>query len=117
AGDAYKAFPLDLSQERACYADSVGGQDLAVFWYGPTRSATAFSSELEGKKLSLYTDDISPETAPFKDKETGSRWTIAGRAVDGPLKGKELTWVNSIQCRWYAWAAEHPGTLLYEPPK
>ena len=46
------------------------------------------------------------------DRETGSRWTLAGRAVDGPLKGKELTWINSVQCRWYAWAAEYPGTTV-----
>jgi hypothetical protein len=56
---------------------------------------------------------VSPETAPFKDKETGSRWTLAGRAVDGPLRGKELKWARSVQCRWYAWAAEYPETELY----
>ena len=114
---SYKAFPLDPRLERACYLDSVGGQEIAALWYGPTRTATAFRSELDGQKLTLYADEISPETAPFKDKETGTRWTIAGRAVDGPLKGKELTWVDSIQCRWYAWAAERPSTQLYAPPK
>jgi hypothetical protein len=64
--------------------------------------------------LTLYADDISPESAPFKDKETGSRWTLAGRAVDGPMRGKELHWINSIQCRWYAWSSEYPETLLYD---
>ena len=117
SGGIYKAYPLDLSSERACYTDTVGGKDIAVLWYGPTRTATAFSSELDGSKLTLYADDISPDTAPFKDKETGTRWTIAGRGVDGPHKGKELAWVDSIQCRWYAWAAEHPGTQIYAPPK
>ena len=51
---------------------------------------------------------------PSKIKETGTRWTLAGRGVDGPLRGKELTWVNGIQCRWYAWAADYPDTLLFE---
>jgi hypothetical protein len=113
----YKAYPLSLSEERACYPDTVGGKDVTVLWYGVTRTATAFSPELDGRKLTLYPDPVSPETAPFKDKETESRWTIAGRAVDGPLKGKELTWFNSIQCRWYAWSAEHPSSPVYEPPK
>jgi hypothetical protein len=112
-GAQTKAFPLDGREERACFMDQVGGESVAIFWYGPTRSATAFSGKLGGRKLTFHADAISPETAPFKDTETGTRWTLAGRAVDGPLKGQELQWVNSIQCRWYAWAAEYPETAVY----
>jgi len=109
----FKALPLDENVERACFIDSLSGVRFAAFWYGPTQSAIAYSAQVDGQSLTFYADDISPETAPFKDKETGSRWTIAGRAVDGPLRGKELTWVNSIECRWYAWVAEHPKTEVY----
>ena len=112
-----KAYPLDDLPERACFNDTVGGQDIAVFWYGPTRSAVAFSRQLDGKTLTLYADDISPESAPFKDKETGTRWTLAGRGVDGPLRGKELTWASSIQCRWHAWSGEWPETGVFEQLK
>lgn len=111
-GDQYKAFPLDGLAECACTLDSVGGERVAVLWYGPTKTAVAYNCRLEDRILTLYADRDSPETAPFKDRETGSRWTIAGRAVDGPLRGRELTWVPSIQSRWYAWAAEHPGTAV-----
>jgi hypothetical protein len=107
------AVPLEGAGERACFNTTVAGTPVSVFWYGPTRTAVAYSGRLDDRVLTLYADDISPETAPFKDKETGTRWTLAGRAVDGPLKGRELTWVNSIQCRWYAWAAEHPETQVY----
>jgi hypothetical protein len=113
-GEAFRAFPLDPARERACYTGTVGSEPVAVFWYAPTQTAVAFSPRLEGRTLSLYADEISPETAPFKDRETGTRWTLAGRGIDGPLRGKELAWVNSIQCRWYAWAAEHPETTLHE---
>jgi len=109
-----KAYPLNSGRERACFSDSADGVSLAVFWYGPTRSAVAFSTALKARTLSFYADDGSPETAPFKDKETGSRWTMAGRAVDGPLRGEELQWINSIQCKWYAWAAEFPQTAVFE---
>ena len=114
SGPLVKAFPLDTAQERACWSDKSGELVLAVFWYGPTRSAVAFSRELKGRTLSFYADAISPETAPFKDKETGSRWTVAGRAVDGPLRGEELQWVNSVQCKWYAWSAENPQTAVFQ---
>ncbi len=112
-GGVVKAYPLDRSAERACYSDTVNGEDIAVFWYGPTRSAVAWRARLGERKLTFFADKVSPETAPFKDKETGTRWTLAGRAVDGPLKGSELTWINGVQCRWYAWANENPATEVY----
>ena len=113
AGSQATAFPLEKLGERACFTDTLATIPIAVFWYGPTRSAVAYSSMLDNRKLTFHADDISPETAPFKDEETGTRWTLAGRGVDGPLKGRELTWVNSVQCRWYAWTAEYPETTLY----
>ncbi len=114
AGGQAKAYPLDGHGERACALDVLGGEPIAAFWYGPTRSAVAFSRRLGDRTLTFYADNGSPETAPFKDKETGTRWTLAGRAVDGRLKGKELRWVNSVQCRWYAWVAENPRTEIHE---
>jgi hypothetical protein len=117
AGGLSKAFPLETAKERACYTDTLGGEPVAVFWYRPTQTGVAWSARLGERTLTFYADKISPETAPFKDKETGTRWTLAGRGVDGPLKGKELNWVNSVQCRWYAWAAEWPGTAVYVSAK
>ena len=90
---------------------------IAVFWYRPTHTAVAFSNKLEDRTLTFYASDSSPETAPFKDRETGTRWTLAGRGVDGALRGKELTWAPSIQCRWYAWAAEYPKTQIFHTEK
>jgi hypothetical protein len=117
-GELAKAYPLDAVAERACFTDTVGGESIAVFWYEPTRSAVAFSAKLnENQILTFYADGISPETAPFKDKETGTRWTLAGRGVDGPLKGQELQWVRSVQCHWYAWVAEYPETTVYATAK
>ena len=113
-GTVNKAYTLNELTDRACLLDKVGDREIAVLWYGPTQTAVAYDPQLGHQSLTLYADDGSPESAPFKDKETGTRWTVAGRAVDGPLRGEELKWVNSIQCRWYAWSAEYPGTLLHE---
>lgn len=121
-GDRTIAFPLATNKERAVYMSSIAGEQVSVFWYCPTRSAIAFSSTLEmvgpssaaSQQLTFYASDSSPETAPFKDKETGTRWTLAGRGIDGPLRGKELQWIDSIQCNWYAWAAEYPKTEIFK---
>lgn len=110
-----KAFPLDPKVERACWVDTVEGSAVAVFWYGPTQTAAAYHRRVGQQVLTLFADGVSPESAPFKDQETGTRWTVAGRAVDGPLRGRELQWVPSVQCRWYAWAAEFPRTEIYQP--
>jgi hypothetical protein len=112
-----KAYPLDRRVERACLTDEIVGQPVAVFWYAATNSATAFDPTVDGRRLTFYADANSPETAPFKDKETGTRWTIAGRAVDGPLRGNELMWIPSIASRWYAWSNEYPLTAVYEASK
>lgn len=112
ATDDPLAISLESLAERACFTEKVDGNSIAVFWYGPTHSAVAFRSEIDGQELTFYADEISPGTAPFKDRETGTRWSLAGRGIDGPLRGKELKWVPSIQCRWYAWSHEYPNTRL-----
>jgi hypothetical protein len=112
ANDRTQAFPLDGRADRDCLRSTVGGEPVAVFWYAPTRTAVAFSPRLDDRTLTFYADDISPETAPFKDRETETRWSLAGRGIDGPLRGRELRWIDSVQCRWYAWAADYPETTI-----
>ncbi|MFK7735030.1 MAG: DUF3179 domain-containing (seleno)protein [Pirellulaceae bacterium] len=109
-----RAYPLPTEKARDCFLDEVDGESIAVFWYGNTKTAVAFNRNVNGRKLTFYADDISPESAPFKDKETGTRWTIAGRGVDGPLRGQELTWATGIQSRWHAWSSEYPETTVFD---
>ena len=116
SGNEGKAFPVRGRTVRKVFSDTINGQDIVVFWYGLTETAVAFHSEVDGKKLT-FVDSKGPEATPFKDVETGSLWTLAGRAVDGKLKGKELKWIDSIQCNWYAWSSEYPKTALYMAEK
>jgi hypothetical protein len=59
------------------------------------------------------TADSKASSAPFIDRETGSQWDIAGRAMSGELKGKTLRWLPGVQCKWFAWSAEYPETEIY----
>ena len=72
--------------------------------------------QMEERQLSFYASESSPETAPIQGQGNRHPLDARRRAVDGPLKGKELTWVNSVQCRWYAWQRA-PETGLYLPPR
>jgi hypothetical protein len=110
-----RAYPLPLVEERVCYNDVIDETPVTVFWYGPTQSGVAWKRKINGKLLTFRADTIAPETAPFMDNETNSRWTLAGRAVDGPMRGTELEWVPSIQCRDAAWKAEYPETSWFKP--
>lgn len=115
SGEKQLAFSLVNQPDRAVQQSELNGQSVVMFWYGKTNSAVVFDATVDGKTLNFYADKISPETAPFKDRETGTRWTLAGRAVDGPLRGKELKWRDSIQCNWYAWSFEYPKTKIHNP--
>jgi uncharacterized protein DUF3179 len=61
--------------------------------------------------VTLVVDRSDPES-PWVDKETGSRWSVVGRAVSGPRKGQALRWLPGVMVKWYAWAAEYPKTSL-----
>ncbi len=50
----------------------------------------------------------------WTDAETGSSWSINGRAIDGPLAGARLTAIPHVDTFWFAWATYRPGTILVE---
>jgi hypothetical protein len=69
------------------------------------------------RKLTL---GLAPEGSAgrFRDTETKSLWDVAGRCVEGELKGWTLEWVDGLQAKWFAWAAEYPAGSVHgdEPP-
>ncbi len=50
----------------------------------------------------------------FVDDQTGSTWTIGGRAIAGPLAGQRLEPLVHVDSFWFAWSAYHPDTALVE---
>ncbi len=116
--DQARAYPLEALARAGLVRDRVAGRDWVVLWYGPTRTAAAYLPEAtlpgklqEQRTVTLEKDGKVPE-APFVDRETKSRWDVAGRAVAGELKGSVLTWLDGTQVKWFAWAAEYPETTV-----
>jgi hypothetical protein len=116
-GGANKAYPISsLPKDGGVIHDVLAGQEIVILWYSATRTAAAYLPRLDAEEASLAGKleyDATEPTAPFLDRRTGSRFGVEGRAVSGPLKGKTLTWIDSVQCRWFAWVAEHPQTEVY----
>jgi hypothetical protein len=114
----HRAYPLDaLPKAGGVIRDELGGQKVAILWFPATRTAVAYAPQLDNAESSCIEKlgfDLAEPEAPFIDRETGSRFGIEGRALSGPLKGKTLTWIDSVQCRWFAWAAEHPESTIHD---
>lgn len=52
----------------------------------------------------------------MRDEETGSYWQqISGKAVSGPLKGRQLELVHSDELTFSLWRQENPGGTVLKP--
>ena len=49
------------------------------------------------------------------DDETGSTWSLLGRAASGPLTGKQLTPLPHTVSFAFAWLVFRPGTDIVRP--
>lgn len=72
-------------------------------------SAVAFNRTLDGRVLTF---ERSGDLAT--DRETRSRWDITGRAISGPLAGRQLTTVVHGNHFWFAWAVFQPQSRVYQ---
>jgi hypothetical protein len=54
------------------------------------------------------------EGGRFIDNETGTEWSILGEGMTGPLEGRHLEPIVSVNYFWFAWAAFYPDTHLYD---
>ena len=119
------AYPYKTLADFAVVNDSVGGEEIVIFWTAGTASAldasqleagqdvgaaAAYSRSSATRMLSFISDD-----GIIRDKETKSVWNIFGQAVEGELEGEQLTPVVAINHFWFSWAAFKPETKIYQP--
>jgi hypothetical protein len=119
------AYPFRHLEEVAVVNDEVAGQEIAVFWVPGTTSAlddgfiadgrdvgssTVFLRHVQGRTLTFAA--VAP--GQFRDEETGSEWTVLGRAVSGALKGTQLRAVPHGNHFWFAWVVFRPDTKIVQ---
>jgi quercetin dioxygenase-like cupin family protein len=66
---------------------------------------------VKGKVLTFQPANADATT--IIDLETRSTWNAYGLALEGPLKGTQLTQVVPISQFWFAWSQFRPGTRLF----
>ncbi len=101
-GGQAQAWSYDVLRRQRAIDASVGGQRLVVLWAPGSASpletddvrtgrdvgsAGVYDPVIDGRALTFAAS--GPRT--FQDRETGSRWSLAGIAVEGPLAGRRLT--------------------------
>jgi len=128
AGGDLVAFP-DLTLEdlavgrRAAVNAAVGGEPVVILWQAGTVSTVDDQQIPEsrdvgavggfGRRLGGRTLSFTATASGFVDDQTGSLWSISGRAVSGTLSGEVLPPVVAIDSFWFDWASFHPNTRIY----
>ena len=104
-------FNPELEKAGRVVQETVADTPIVALYAAETRTGTAFDRRLDGQTLDFTAVPGAP--ALFQDRQTGSQWTVEGRAVAGSLAGKQLTRVFSLQSEWYGWSAYFPKTTIY----
>lgn len=119
------AYPYDVLSKLNVINDTIGGEDVVIFWTEGTASALDTSNIPEGREVGsavAYSRSLDSQILEFEfkdgkilDTQTGSEWNTFGLAIAGELKGKQLSPVVSINHFWFSWAAFKPETRIYQP--
>lgn len=122
-GETEKAYPHRVTRKRRVIHDQVSGSEIVIFHADGAVSALdksqisdskmigstgVFLREIEGKTLTFSYDDDQ-----FVDAETGSHWDVTGKAIEGNLKGAQLTPLAHGNFFAFAWFAFKPDAELY----
>ncbi len=123
-GETDVAYPFSALADVGVVNDEIAELPIVVFWKTGTKSAfeqgeiggpavvgssAVFERELEGQLLTFE----ALEDGTFEDLETGSRWSLLGEALEGPLAGEKLEPVVSAEHFWFAWAVFKPETRIW----
>jgi Protein of unknown function (DUF3179) len=112
------AYPLSALQKQSPIIDVLGSVPIVVVLGDDNRSVRAFERTVDGRKLEFFramkaegTDKAAP--VQLIDAETGSTWNFEGKAISGPLAGRQLKKVFLLEDYWFDWRLYHPDTSVY----
>ncbi len=117
---AEKAYPFSEISEVRVVNDTIDGKPVVVFW-GAADTADALDAariaESQGIGTGVALDPVvNGQTLTFEplgdteftDQQTGTVWSILGKALRGELAGEELEIIPHTNEFWFAWQAFFP---------
>jgi hypothetical protein len=110
-GNDVIAFSISEIHRQGCVVQTMIGNDPVVVWSRSPASAwmAAFRRVVDGTTL-----DFEPVEGGFRDRQTGTRWSVEGHALKGKNAGKTLAPLDFVSVKWNAWSGFHPHTRVYE---
>lgn len=123
-GDGWAA-PFERLRDVRVVNEEMDDTSFVVFWSPGAASALDRAEIASGRDVgqtAVYDRRVGNRVLTFhvvrggfRDRETGSGWTLAGRAVDGPLKGQRLRPIPHGNHFWFAWVVFRPETEIWKP--
>ena len=110
-----RAYPFEKMGSQRVVNDVLGGLEIAVVFDAGSEMIIPYSRRLDGQVLSFSIEDDGSFPFSLRDAETGSLWDIRGRAIEGELKGQQLTQVPAHNAMWFAWVTFWPNTDVWMP--
>ncbi len=122
-GAVRRAYPFPVLEQQRVVQETVAGEPVVIFYQPGTLSAldetemarsrpvgatAVYSARVDGRVLTF-----EPDAGGFTDRETRTRWSFFGVAVEGPLAGRQLRPLQHVDAFWFAWAAFNPDTTIY----
>jgi hypothetical protein len=104
------AYPMSALQKQSPIMDVVGSAPIMLVLGDDHRSARAYERVVDGRRLEFF----QQTDRQLLDAETGSTWSFEGKAVAGPLAGRQLKKVFVLEDFWFDWRLYHPDTTIYE---
>jgi uncharacterized protein DUF3179 len=75
-----------------------------------------WEAELDGRLLHFFLSGINNQNFIMQDRETGSWWQqVSGKAIQGPMKGKQLKLVDHDELTFATWRAEARNGRVLRP--
>jgi hypothetical protein len=118
AGAAH-AYPVHLLEYHQVVNDELGGEEVVVAYDPLSGIPAGYKRSVEGRVLHFGVSGLI-YAAQFLlyDRETESLWAeYEGRAISGPLAGKQLERIEVRQELMGAWFQRHPDTLVMTRPE
>jgi len=111
--DASRAYPFEALLKQSPIVDEIGGVPILIALGDDRKSVRAFERTVDGRTLELLQ---KPNVTPLRliDAQSASEWDFSGKAVSGPLYGKELKKIPILNDYWFDWKTYNPRTTLYQ---
>ena len=110
---ASRAYPIDAVLKQSPILDDLGGVPIFIVAGDDQKSVRAFERLIDDRKLEFFSKQ-GITSFLLVDAETGSGWDFTGKAISGPLSGKQLKKVPVLNDYWFDWKTYNPQTTIFQ---